>query len=476
MKKIFHLSSVTIFILILLLAFVVRLYKINTPLGDWHSWRQSDTSAVTRNYIKYGFDLLRPHFDDLGNIPSGKDNPQGYRFVEFPIYNALTASIFKILPVFNIEIWGRLVSIFASLGSLIFLYLITKKYLGEKTALFSTFFFAFLPYNIYYSRVILPEPHLVFTSLASIYLLNKYLEREKTYFYLLSIVFFAFALLIKVSAIFLLPVILYLFYQKYGWKFVLKLKVIAFILATFLPILLWRQWMTQFPEGIPAFDWLLNGGNIRFRPAFFRWILYERLTKLILGYGLLPILLIGFFYKLKKTPVIFYFWFLGLTLYVTVIARGNVQHDYYQTLLIPLICIFLGRGVDIIIKLPVIFKIRSLLMPCALLLVAIGIYFSWQILKTYYWINNPKIVKAGIAVDKLTPETSKIIAPYGGDTTFLYQTNRQGWPQGFEIEDKIKKGADYYVNINVSDPETLYVMGKWQTIKKTEDYVIVKLY
>lgn len=475
MKKIFHLSSVTIFILILLSAFVVRLYKINTSLGDWHSWRQSDTSAVTRNYVKNGIDLLRPHFDDLGNIPSGKDNPHGYRFVEFPIYNAVVALKYKILPIFSIEVWGRLISIFASLGSLIFLYLITKKYLGEKTALFTSFFFAFLPYNIYYSRVILPEPHLVFTSLASIYFLDKFLEKEKIYFWILAITFSVLALLIKVTAIFLWPVFLYLLFRRYKFKIFITPFAIFFIIISIIPIIFWRQWMSQFPEGIPAFDWLLNGGGIRFRPAFFRWILYERLTKLILGYGLLPVLLVGFFYKFKKVPAIFYFWFFGLVFYVSIIARGNVQHDYYQTLLIPLICIYLGRGAFLIHNTFFNKTKKLLILFTFYLLLFTSLYFSWQIIHTYYWINNPKIIEAGKAVDKLVPLNAKVIAPYGGDTTFLYQTNRQGWPQGFEIEDKIKKGADYYVNINVDDPETLYVMGKWQTIKKTEDYVIVKL-
>lgn len=458
--------------LIIVLAFLVRLYKIDAPLADWHSWRQSDTSAVTRNFVKYGIDLLHPRFDDLGNIPSGKDNPKGYRFVEFPIYNAVVALKYKVFPIFSLEMWGRLVSIFASLGSLILLYLITKKYLGERTALFSAFFFAFLPYNIYYSRVILPEPHLVFTSIASIYFLDKWLENNKSLFWVLAILFSALALLIKVTAIFLWPVLLFLIFRKLKLKILINPLVISFIILSFLPIVLWRFWMTQFPEGIPAFDWLLNGGGIRFRPAFFRWILYERLTKLILGYGLLPILIVGFFYKFKKVPVIFYFWFLGLVLYVTIIARGNVQHDYYQTLLIPLICIFLGRGVDNILKLKINNKILLFLVCCLLF---VGFSQSWKILSTFYWINNPKIVEAGQAVDELVPKNAKVIAPYGGDTTFLYQTNRQGWPQGFEIEDKIKKGADYYVNINVDDLETLYVMGKWQTIAKTKDYVIIKL-
>ena len=65
-------------------AFFVRLYHFSWPVADWHSWRQVDTSAVSRNFVKNGFDLLRPKFEDLSMAVSLKDNPQGYRFVEFP--------------------------------------------------------------------------------------------------------------------------------------------------------------------------------------------------------------------------------------------------------------------------------------------------------------------------------------------------------------------------------------------------------
>jgi hypothetical protein len=40
---------------------------------------------------------------------------------------------------------------------------------------------------------------------------------------------------------------------------------------------------------------------------------------------------------------------------------------------------------------------------------------------------------------------AKVIAPYMGDTAFLFQTNRTGWPIGFEIDKKIAEGAQYYV-------------------------------
>jgi len=162
--------------LILAGAFVVRTYKINNPLADWHSWRQADTSAVSRNFIKYGFDLLHPRFDDLSSIPSGKENPQGLRMVEFPIYNFFQAQLAIHFPEKTLEWWGRMISVVFSLGSLVFLYLISRDKLGPAIGLLSAFFFAFLPFNIYYSRVVLPEPMMIFASLGMIYFFNNWLE------------------------------------------------------------------------------------------------------------------------------------------------------------------------------------------------------------------------------------------------------------------------------------------------------------
>ena len=60
--------------IILIVAFTFRLYKINIPLADLHSWRQADTAAVSRNFVKNGIDLFHPIYDDLSNVQSGIDN------------------------------------------------------------------------------------------------------------------------------------------------------------------------------------------------------------------------------------------------------------------------------------------------------------------------------------------------------------------------------------------------------------------
>ena len=101
-------------VILLLFAFLVRLYRIDAPLADWHSWRQADTAAVSRSFIKNGYNLLHPRFDDLSSIPSRLENPQGYRFVEFPIYNLIHAFIAQSFPSHSLEWWGRMISIIFS--------------------------------------------------------------------------------------------------------------------------------------------------------------------------------------------------------------------------------------------------------------------------------------------------------------------------------------------------------------------------
>lgn len=454
-------------ILIIVLAFGLRLYRINNPIADWHSWRQADTSAVSRNFIKNGFDLLYPRFDDLSNVPSGLENPQGYRFVEFPFYNLLQAGFFKLFPVLGLEVWGRLVSIMLSLFSLFFLYLIVRKLSGEAVALWAAFFFAVLPFNLYYSRTILPEPLMVTTSLAAIYFFLIGSQNQSKLKLWLAFISLAVCFLIKPYAlIFLLP-LSYLAWRNWRghWP-----KLALFSLAVFLsliPFLAWRIWMNHFPEGIPAFGWLFNEGGIRFKGAWFFWLFAERLGKLILGYWGLVLLGLGMLEKSsEKEGWIYYSWLIAILAYFTIIASGNIRHDYYQVIAIPIICIFLAKGAQLLL-----IKKRFLLLIVSLFLM---LAFSWYHVRDFFNINNRLMVETGQAADKILPPEAKVIAPYGGDTSFLYQTNRQGWPVGIEIERMIRLGAEYYVNFNFN-PETDWLEQAYCVLEKNPQWVIIDL-
>ena len=232
--------------------------------------------------------------------------------------------------------------------------------------------------------------------------------------------------------------------------------------------------MTQFPEGIPANTWLFNGNGIRFRPSFFKWIFYERLTLLISGYFGMVFFLVGL-YKVKALKEWFFFatFLISSLLYVVVVATGNVQHDYYQIPIMPSIAIFFAIGSYYLSYL----KIKKFPLGSLIILLSLGgfFFFTWQRVGDYFNINNRSIIIAGAAVDHLLPQDAKIIADYKGDTTFLYQTKRKGWASlEKDLPVMISMGAHYLVFTNPNAKDYEFAMP-YKIVASTKDYAIFDL-
>lgn len=447
-------KELVILALILLGGFIVRLYKFNAPVADWQSWRQVDTSAVSRNFVKDGFDVLHPRFDDLSNVQSGiYDNPEGYRFVEFPIYNVLQAGGFLIFDKFNIEEWGRLISIFASLSSIIFLYILVKRYSNKTIGLFSAFFLSFLPFNIFWGRTILPDSLVTTATLLGILFFDLWVESfnrkslKKILYFLLSSIFLSLALLLKPFAIFFFLPVAWLAFKKWGLATVKRRDIILLTFISVVPFLIWRLWSIQFPGGVPQSGWLFNSGNIRFKGAFFYWIFAKRIGELILGFWGLPILVMGIILRRKNS--FFLSFLLSSLLYIFVVARGNVQHDYYQIPIIPTIAIFLALGSEFFLNPPKQYFLKIITYPVFIFSILLMFSLSFKNVRDYYNIQDSSILVAGAAVDRLTPKGAKVVAPYEGDTTLLYYTKRKGWASFSKPLPKlIKMGASYLVLVN----------------------------
>lgn len=462
--------------LVLLFGFLVRLYKIDNPVADWHSWRQADTAAVARNFYKEGFNPFIPRYDDMSGVAENPlPNPNRYRFVEFPIYNSLIYFAYLLNNGVD-EKLARLISIFMSLGSTIFIYLIVERYWKRFTAIIASMVFAFLPFNIYFSRVILPEPTLVFFCLGMFYFVDRWIFEEKRFLLGLSIFFTSLAFLIKPVAIFYLLPLLYSYYRKEGKWWPIPRRYFKWLGFSLLPFVGWRIWMSRFPEGIPASNWLFNGTHIRFKPAFWKWIVGDRFGREILTVTGTFLFFIGLLKKPEKEGLLLHLLALSSLLYLAVFATGNVTHDYYQTLIVPALAIFLARGFVLLTEGMTGFIPRVWTIPLALLFFTLTFYFGWGEVKGLYQINNGAIVEAGRFADKILPKDAVVVAPYNGDTAFLYQVNRPGWANvGYPVKDLIDQyGVRYYISVNY-DAKTNWVMKKYKTIEKNPKFVIVDL-
>ncbi len=485
MKRKLRRVDIVILTLILILAVAARLYKINTPLADFHSWRQADTAAVARNFVKDGFNLLVPRYDDLSNIQSGLDNPQGYRMVEFPLYNATFAFLYKLYPPIPLHVWGRIVTIFFSLIIIAILYYLSLMEITRLAAIASALTYSIFPFFVFFSRVVLPET--MSLALAFIAILLLYVARfvkgkkniKQFFLILFSSIFFSLSILVKPSSVFYLFVILYLFMKLEGFELIKSFRFYFYFILTFLPLLLWRVHIQHYKEGIPVYLWLLTrintaGGEkyIFLKPAFFRWIFFERINKVILGGYLTAFLVIGMLRKYKK--LFMYFVFFSALLYLFVFEGGNVQHNYYQTIILPALALGVGGGISFIFE-----RHKSFISPLfssliVLSLFALSLYFSFYEVKNLY--NYPKdLIKIASISNNLIPPKSKVVTDTMGDTTLLYLMDRRGAPSIYHsIPELKKKGYDYLVALH---KETINEMEKKKkkVIFKNAKFAIFKL-
>ena len=151
---------------------------------------------------------------------------------------------------------------------------------------------AVLPFSVYYSRVVLPDPLMITLTLSGSYYFVKATRQPNLAHFFLSSTLLAFALLVKPYAIFYFLPLVWLGLLTWGFKLLLKPSTYIFLITVFAPLILWRLWIQQFPEGIPSNLWLYNYMNIRLRPAWWRW-LFTNGSLLILGaFGLLPFSLV----------------------------------------------------------------------------------------------------------------------------------------------------------------------------------------
>ncbi len=448
-------------VLIIAIGFLVRVYKIDSPIADWHSWRQADTAAVTRNFVKEGFNPFYPKGDDSSGIAETPiPNLGRFRFVEFPIYNIVVYPVYLLFGV--VEKYHRLVSVLFSLGSIVFLYLLTKKYAGVTVGLLAAFIFAVLPFNVFFSRTTLPEPTLVFFSLGMMY----FVDKRNLW---LGFIFTMIAFLIKPWAIFFALPLIYS-----AWP--IKRKQILFGMLAVLPFIFWRLWILQHPEGIPASNWLLNGDEIRFRPAFWWWIISERIGREILGVTGAFLFFLGLVLRPKNGNYFLHIWVLSFFLYFIIFATGNVRHDYYQVIFVPIAAVFVAKGFISLITGFKDFIPRIFTIPIALLFLVLTFYFTWTQVKELYKINNPPIMEAGKFADRILPIDAIIVAPYNGDTAFLYQINRPGWPVvALPLPEMVGDyGVTNYVSVN-RDNQTNWVLRHFKILEDNSKFIIADL-
>ncbi len=477
---------------ILFLALLLRLYHISFPIAGWHSWRQSDTAAMSRNFYENGYNLLYPQIDWGGNTP-------GYVESEFPIYQFAVSILYKL---FSTDVlWGRLLSVIFSIATIYGLYLLVKKIISEKTALWATFIYAIIPLNIFYGRSFMPESAMLMSSVWGLYWFSRWTESNAVRHFILAAIFVAMAALLKIPSLYLLLPLFYLA-KLHLQKNVFKTKDIwLFALIVILPVFGWYFHAHQIAigSGLTFGIWGFGGshkwGNFDtiVTLKFYNDVFFKSIAERHLTYIGFIFFVIGLFIKRKsKEEKFFDYWLIAVIIYFVIVAKGNQVHEYYQLPFILPAVVFVGKAFDKYLDIDYIYE-SFLNKPIAASLVILSLLgiFTLSYLRYERFMNsesyNTSLFELASAVQKKTRRNELIVTVSGGNPVILYLCDRKGWNSATTdldslfLGNKVKMGAKYLVGQKqsfqtIEEAKMLeYVCKKYNSIVDTPDYFILRL-
>jgi len=183
----------------------------------------------------------------------GRDEP----FWPPPLFHIVTAAIYKVFINLGKDIADFAIKMISPiLGSLtlILSFLIAKILFNKKTAFYSLLFLTFIPLHIDYSVFSYVDGTVTFLAVLSVYLALK----NKI---MLSAITAGLAILTKYNGFFILPVLLFIIYQKYkGKKYLWKnLAIIAIIPAAIGSVWFLRNWIYLGNPVWPFLNSVFNG-------------------------------------------------------------------------------------------------------------------------------------------------------------------------------------------------------------------------
>lgn len=154
----------------MLLAGAVLTINLFRPWVGYHDFNGASLSLAARNFLRYGF--LATKFAPVMNPDTVSPDRFAFSLHHPPLVPVLAAISFGLFGVH--EASARLVPIAASLGSVLFLYLLARDLYGRRLALLAAFLFALTPLHAYFGRMLSEEPITEFFILGSVFFYQRW--------------------------------------------------------------------------------------------------------------------------------------------------------------------------------------------------------------------------------------------------------------------------------------------------------------
>ncbi len=431
--------------LILVLALAARTYHVGYPPWDYHNWRQSITLMVAHDIAQHPAHALCP---DVAWTRSLDPTATRYFSAELSIQSWLAALLYKTIR--ESDTLARLVVIALSLLGIGWLYELVDRSAGTAAATFSAVVYAVLPYHVFFGRVFMPDIPAIAFALGGLNYLDRWTGDRRRAILIAAAVLSGFAVLQKLTVIFIGLPLFYLF-RHASRKASVRPDLYLFAAIAGVPVLAWYVHSVAIA---PLSSFTMDRGlfarhlELWFQAGFFSHVLQAAWKEAFSPVGCMLMLAGLVWPSPSRVWRLFLLWLLGAAMLLASIPAIFPGNFYYLTLLLPggaalggLVLARIARG-------------RAGLAASIVVLIT----FTATAVRSAVPLYEPDraLWDLGILLKGLTAEDDLIATETGGNPSVLYASGRRGWLLFREynvarIEQLRRAGARYYADAFTKD-------------------------
>ncbi len=449
-------------------ALVPRLYHLGAPIIGVHSWRQSDTGAIARNF--YETMLANPGISQLWRLayPQVDWGGGGYAETEFPLYPALVSLLYRLFGPH--EVYARGLSVVFSLIGLYFLYKLVELSCDRAVAFWSALFYAILPLSVFYGRTVQPESLVMMSGLGGLLFFWRWLHptiststattgHRRDLF--LSWAFVTTAVLLKVIPVIYLGLpLLFLAAVKFGFRLFVRWDFWLYALSLLGVTAAWyfHAHNIFLASGLTFGFW--SGDTDRYTAhsllSYQYWldILFRTIVRHF-AVASFVVGLVGLTFRRQRAED--WMWDVGLMgsfLAGAIAPASSYVHEYYQLPVMMFGVVFIGKVFARVFNFqkvangprsfqkPTQWHQNALTISLILTLLTGSVIYSIDYMKLER-LENSTVYTLAELVQQNTPADAKLLVTTGGDPTLLYLSHRKGWiisPEEVSLE-RLKAAA-----------------------------------
>ncbi len=438
-------------IAILLLGLAFRLYRIDAPYVDAHSWRQVTNADIARHWVEQPIQFGKPVVSWGG--------PDGRVGLEFPLLHLVTALVWRLTGVDDAA--GRLVAVAFSLPGIFWLAHLGRRLFGRPAGLAAAFVLAVSPSVVYFGRTLLSDTPMLSFSIGAVLGFVAYAQTGRWTHALGGAVCLALAGLVKIPAILVLGPVLWAGLLRDRWRILNDPWFVAAPLAALGIVAVWylhadvlyqATGLTQaifrpsgtYPGEIGALAGPFVSVSHWTRPEQLSWEVFRDLGVRFWTLHLTPVFAVAavagmaLARGLQRTVVDV--WMAAALSLLLVSLNGQIFHEFHQLPLLPPLALYAGVGLA-----PLFDAARFATLgrwryaagtAAATLAVAAALwgFVESNVTRDLYRVDlmNTPLIDAGAAIDSLTPKDALLVTMEyerngANSPMLLYYAHRRGW-------------------------------------------------